>query len=53
MKDKLIISDITLRDGEQSPGALMNTDEKLQIASALDHMHVDVVGSRLSDCQPR
>ena len=43
MKDKLFIFDTTLRDGEQSPGASMNTEEKLQIAAALDHMHVDVV----------
>ena len=41
--DKLFIFDTTLRDGEQSPGASMNVEEKLRIASALDNMRVDVV----------
>ena len=31
-KDKLIIFDTTLRDGEQSPGASMTRDEKIRIA---------------------
>ncbi len=43
MKDKLIIFDTTLRDGEQSPGASMTKDEKLRIAKALERMHVDVI----------
>ncbi len=42
-KDKLIIFDTTLRDGEQSPGASMNKDEKIRIARALEHMRVDVI----------
>ncbi len=41
--DKLIIFDTTLRDGEQSPGASMTRDEKLNIARALQQMHVDVI----------
>ena len=41
--DQLIIFDTTLRDGEQSPGASMNMDEKLRIARALDKMKVDVI----------
>ena len=32
----LIIFDTTLRDGEQSPGASMDIDEKIRIASALE-----------------
>lgn len=32
---KIIIFDTTLRDGEQSPGASMNTEEKIQIALQL------------------
>ena len=43
MKDKLIIFDTTLRDGEQSPGASMNKDEKVHIARALEKMRVDVI----------
>ena len=43
MKDKLIIFDTTLRDGEQSPGASMTKDEKLRIAKALEKMKVDVI----------
>lgn len=41
--DKIIIFDTTLRDGEQSPGASMNTAEKLQIALALEKLGVDVI----------
>ncbi len=37
------IFDTTLRDGEQSPGAAMNHEEKLQIAELLDEMGVDVI----------
>ncbi|MGR6034824.1 MAG: 2-isopropylmalate synthase [Candidatus Nitrosoglobus sp.] len=43
MKDKLIIFDTTLRDGEQSPGASMTRDEKVRIAKALERMGVDVI----------
>ena len=43
MKDKLIIFDTTLRDGEQSPGASMTRDEKLRIARQLERMRVDVI----------
>ena len=42
-KGKLIIFDTTMRDGEQSPGASMNRDEKLRIARALERMRVDVI----------
>ncbi len=41
--DRVIIFDTTLRDGEQSPGASMNLDEKLRIALLLDEMGVDVI----------
>ena len=42
-KDKLIIFDTTLRDGEQSPGASMTKDEKVRIAKALERMRVDII----------
>jgi 2-isopropylmalate synthase len=37
------IFDTTLRDGEQSPGASMNIDEKLRIARQLQKLNVDVI----------
>jgi 2-isopropylmalate synthase len=40
---RVIIFDTTLRDGEQSPGATMTHGEKLEIASLLDEMGVDVI----------
>ena len=42
-KENLIIFDTTLRDGEQSPGASMDIDEKLQIATALEELNVDII----------
>ena len=41
--NKVIIFDTTLRDGEQSPGASMNLDEKIRIAETLEEMGVDVI----------
>src|SRR5512137_2238932 len=43
MKERLIIFDTTLRDGEQSPGASMTRDEKLRIARQLERLRVDVI----------
>lgn len=43
MTRKIAIFDTTLRDGEQSPGASMNTEEKLIIARQLIRMNVDVI----------
>jgi len=42
-KDSVVIFDTTLRDGEQSPGASMNLEEKLKIAEILEEMRVDVI----------
>ena len=42
-KDRVVIFDTTLRDGEQSPGATMTHDEKLEIAELLDQMGVDII----------
>lgn len=43
VNDKVIIFDTTLRDGEQSPGAALNVDEKLEIARVLESMGIDVI----------
>ena len=53
MTRKIDIFDTTLRDGEQSPGASMNTEEKLVIAQELLRMHVDVIEAGFSHLEPR
>lgn len=40
---KIKIFDTTLRDGEQSPGASMNVDEKIQVAKQLKKLGVDII----------
>jgi 2-isopropylmalate synthase len=42
-KNRVVIFDTTLRDGEQSPGATMSHAEKLEIAGLLDEMGVDII----------
>lgn len=42
-KNRVLIFDTTLRDGEQSPGATMTHEEKLEIAGLLDEMGVDII----------
>jgi 2-isopropylmalate synthase len=42
-EQRILIFDTTLRDGEQSPGASMNPDEKLLIAKQLEKMGVDII----------
>ncbi|QPH55706.1 2-isopropylmalate synthase [Pontivivens ytuae] len=42
-QDHVLIFDTTLRDGEQSPGASMTHDEKVEIATLLDEMGVDII----------
>ena len=43
MPEQVYIFDTTLRDGEQTPGASLNMDEKLQIARQLELLNVDVI----------
>lgn len=43
MTEQVLIFDTTLRDGEQSPGATMTHAEKLEIATLLDDMGVDII----------
>ena len=42
-RDRVVIFDTTLRDGEQSPGATMTHEEKLEVAEVLDAMGVDII----------
>ena len=41
-KEKLYIFDTTMRDGEQSPGASMSVEEKIQISRVFDEMGIDI-----------
>src|SRR5712671_6228048 len=43
MSDQVYIFDTTLRDGEQCPGASMNTREKLEVARQLARLRVDII----------
>jgi len=42
-KERILIFDTTLRDGEQSPGASMNPNEKLRFARQLERLGVDII----------
>jgi 2-isopropylmalate synthase len=42
-KDRVIIFDTTMRDGEQSPGASMSLEEKIQIARVFDELGIDII----------
>jgi len=46
------IFDTTLRDGEQSPGASMNTEEKIQIAIQLEKLRVDIIEAGFAAASP-
>ncbi len=46
------IFDTTLRDGEQSPGASMNTEEKIQIAIQLEKLGVDIIEAGFAAASP-
>jgi 2-isopropylmalate synthase len=52
MTDQLIIFDTTLRDGEQSPGASMNKEEKIRIARQLEKLGVDVIEAGFAAASP-
>ncbi len=42
-RERVVIFDTTMRDGEQSPGASMSLEEKLELAKILEEMGVDVI----------
>src|SRR5579864_4314022 len=46
------IFDTTLRDGEQSPGATMTLEEKLQVAEQLVHLNVDIMEAGFPAASP-
>lgn len=49
---KIRIFDTTLRDGEQSPGASMNVDEKIQLARQLAALKVDIIEAGFAISSP-
>lgn len=51
-KQRLVIFDTTLRDGEQSPGASMTLEEKVRIAKMLEKMRVDVIEAGFAMASP-
>ncbi len=48
----VLIFDTTLRDGEQSPGATLNTQEKIEIAQQLARLGVDIMEAGFPGRQP-
>src|SRR5437588_11835404 len=42
-RDRVIVFDTTMRDGEQSPGASMSLEEKIELAKILEDLGVDVI----------
>lgn len=48
----ITIFDTTLRDGEQSPGATMSTEEKLQVAEQLVRLNVDIIEAGFPSASP-
>src|SRR5258707_13557004 len=46
--DRVRIFDTTLRDGEQSPGAAMTHEEKIEVAMLLDEMGIDIIEAGFS-----
>ena len=52
MDNRVIIFDTTLRDGEQSPGASMNTAEKLRLATQLEKLGIDVMEAGFPAASP-
>ena len=43
MSERVLVFDTTLRDGEQSPGATMSENEKIEVARQLVRLGVDII----------
>src|SRR6188508_1408688 len=52
VKNRIWIFDTTLRDGEQSPGATMTVEEKLEVADALVELRVDIIEAGFPAASP-
>ena len=52
MSDRVYIFDTTLRDGEQSPGATMNLEEKVSLAQQLESLGVDIIEAGFPAASP-
>ena len=50
--DKLIVFDTTLRDGEQSAGASLTSQDKFRIASQLQKLNVDIIEAGFAASSP-
>ncbi|NPA53663.1 MAG: 2-isopropylmalate synthase, partial [Aquificae bacterium] len=51
-KEKIIIFDTTLRDGEQAPGFSMTVEEKVTMAQQLEKLNVDVIEAGFAAASP-
>src|SRR5216110_2248178 len=51
-RETVKIFDTTLRDGEQSPGATMTTEEKIQVAEQLVRLNVDIIEAGFPAASP-
>ncbi len=51
-KNKIYVFDTTLRDGEQSPGCSMNTEEKIRVALQLEKLGVDIIEAGFAAASP-
>ena len=52
MTDRVLVFDTTLRDGEQSPGATMTENEKIEVARQLTRLGVDIIEAGFPNASP-
>jgi 2-isopropylmalate synthase, bacterial type len=52
MKQKIVVFDTTLRDGEQTPGVNLNLNEKVEIAKQLERLGVDIIEAGFPAASP-